>query len=238
MMRKTQRITGFLIISLGLVGGGCGKNFSEISQPVSSTTMPSVNTDTTSESVLPAVSATSTVISLVDRPIAEWPRYEFKELGFSMQLPFKNLEIRGGLMDCTRPEGRCDIPSSHSYVLNLGADYLSNLSIFVFAKTPDFLFDGYPTPFSTSSLVKNATGIYRFKYLKLLQTFMRNGRTLSLYEGGTQFFYEWEEEFPRLETILVPLKNSVFPAAAIILDEKQISTALITKIFRSISFLP
>jgi hypothetical protein len=156
-----------------------------------------------------------------------------------MQLPFKNLERLGGLQDCTQPEGRCDNPSSHNYTLSLSVwATTSPVFISVLAKTPEFTFDGYLTPFATSSLLRSATGIYHFKNLKLIQTLVRNGRTLSLYEGGVGFFYEWEDDPPQLRTILIPLKKSVFPVAVVILNEQEVRPAIIAEIFRSTSFLP
>ncbi len=59
-----------------------------------------------------------------------------------------------------------------------------------------------------------------------------------MYDGGEQFFYEWNEEIPRLITVLVPLKTKFFPAAAIIFYENSFSRDTITQIIKTLRFNP
>ena len=210
------------------VGGGCTYN----SQPLAANT----STPDIASTITPKIVPSSTPI-LIDKPISEWPRYEFKELGFSIQLPFKDLRARGGIQDCAKPESRCDNQNMHSYGLSLH-DENSGVAVTVFAHSPNFSYDGAFTPFSSSSLIKITDKQYQLRNFKLLKSFSQGGRTISMYDGGEQFFYEWNEEVPRLITVLVPLKVNFFPAAAIIFYESNFSRDTVIQIIKTLRFIP
>jgi hypothetical protein len=86
---KKYLLTSF-VVGLLFVGGGCLSNHqTDLNNTSTTPTTPTIN-PTTSE-VIPAFTPT-----LIDKPISEWPRYEFKELGFSIQLPFVSSSLHYG----------------------------------------------------------------------------------------------------------------------------------------------
>ncbi len=77
--------TIFTIALCLLAGGGCEKNSQLVTQPAVTYETPTTTPSSTSSAH--NSENTSSTVSLLDRPVSEWPRYEFKELGFSIQLP-------------------------------------------------------------------------------------------------------------------------------------------------------
>ncbi len=226
---NTMKKTNLLAIT-GLIGLMLGASC--LSKPSSE------QPDTmTSSSSTPAVivQSSTTFNLLIDRPVSEWPLYEFQELGFEMRLPFRDLEIRGGLEDCAKAESRCDGPHMKSYV---SAAMNDQVRVTVVARSPDFSYDGAFSPFASTSLIVSPLGIYKFKSFNFLESFVLGRRTISLYRDGVQFFYEWNEGRPRFITVLIPLKNASFPVAALVFDETNFSYDQIKKIVQTLTFSP
>jgi hypothetical protein len=107
-MNKQLLVSTFIAGALILGGAGCQENQTDQSSTLTTPTPEVLVTST------PEVSTTTTT-SLIDRPVNEWPRYEFKELGFSMQLPFVSSSLNFGFFEvCFSQERPCP-PSSTMY---------------------------------------------------------------------------------------------------------------------------
>ena len=91
---KKYLLTSF-VAGLLLIGGGCSRN-RQTDLNSASTTLATPTTNTTASDIIPTSTPT-----LIDKPISEWPRYEFKELGFSIQLPFVSSSLHYGFNYCS-----------------------------------------------------------------------------------------------------------------------------------------
>jgi hypothetical protein len=101
--------TIFTIALCLLVGGGCVKKSHPATQPTVTYETPTTTPSSTSS--MHSSESVSSTVSLLDRPVSEWPRYEFKELGFSIQLPFNSSTVTSSLIE--QSGTGCSFPTHH-----------------------------------------------------------------------------------------------------------------------------
>jgi hypothetical protein len=95
-----QLLVTILAVGVLVLGGGSCQNYQTDQSSTLTTSTPEVGTTT----------------SLIDRPVSEWPRYEFKELNFSIQLPFPEKRIVYNYNDCSRAmKDGCDDTNMAQY---------------------------------------------------------------------------------------------------------------------------
>jgi hypothetical protein len=91
---KKYLLTSF-VAGLLLIGGGCPPNRqTDLNHTPTTPTTPTTTIETSD--ITPISTPT-----LIDKPISEWSRYEFKELGFSIQLPFVSSSLKYGFSYCS-----------------------------------------------------------------------------------------------------------------------------------------
>jgi hypothetical protein len=130
---------------------------------------------------------------------------------------------------------RCERANTTYYVAALGSPTITLMT--VMAKSPEYMFDGSYTVFSSSSLVK-ISGDYLFKNFTRLYTITIERKRISVYKNGVEFFYEWEEDqIPPLITAAVPSILPRSPIAALIFDERLLPSSTIKKIIQTIKFI-
>jgi hypothetical protein len=108
-----------------LSSSGCGV----LNPSVAPTTTPSV----------PTASTTTPTVTINKENVATWPRFEFKELGFSIQLPFEALLVRSQYSECKNGDSYIKKSNDSSLVLDAknGCDLRVNFSSFTASLLPD-----------------------------------------------------------------------------------------------------
>ena len=151
------RIFPAFIGALVVAGGGCmSKPLDQPSATSSSTVVSTTPVEAVSSKVLSTTSTTPSV-SLVDRPVSEWPRYEFKELGFSIQLPFVSSSLRYKFNTYCPPYlAPCsNTTTMHSYTGILNGKKTDYLFIGSYSKNYEYDRDGNITDINDLNISKN-----------------------------------------------------------------------------------
>lgn len=237
---KKFLLTSF-VAGLLFVGGGCTPNRQTDLNSVSTTPVAAVTptTNTTTTDVIP----TSTP-SLIDKPISKWPRYEFKELNFSIQLPYKKDRVSYGFHDCLQREDRCDglsmywygssirgedgnwhsFAGTHSENFSYGRESsITDIANFIPGKNPKLVFPGYET----------ARGIE----IQKLQYFSVQGQSVYTFDIYKNFYaVSGLEPFEEVGAVFKLPFNNKFKAVVLEFKPEIIPAKLIPTIIKTIRF--
>jgi hypothetical protein len=230
----------FFFTTLFLISGGCAYTNPQNAQNTQTSSVASTAHTTTTESEPFAATSTPT---LIDKPISEWPRYEFKELGFSIQLPFVSSSIVSNYE-------HCDVKN------NIGKFCESELPYWylnVYSDSPGFYLRGRSKNYADGSewtlldlfslTIKNNKYFADTIELIPVHTYRSSGNPIILYDatksyyGNPKYFGAHSDYLPSSEpeyNIIFSIKHPQIPVVNISFRDEVIHLDTIKKIAESI----